>query len=300
MQEKLCTIILTKNEDIHLSRVLKQISELSDHILIVDSGSVDKTIEIANKYNCEIIKQNWKNYATQFNFAIQHVKKKFEWILRIDADEYFQDLNMISKVVSNVHLGEYSNINGISLNREIQFLGDSIRYGGVFPIQVIRLFRSKNGICENRWMDEHIIVDGTIIHENVMIVDDNKKGFEFWLTKHIGYAKREAVDMLFIEYDLTDKHKLMHNGSEAKKKRLIKEKYYSKLPLFFRPLLYFIYRYFINLGFLDGKAGFLFHFFHALCYRLIVDLYIHRVKIICDQNGNNIKSAIREVLHIET
>ncbi|MDB9872207.1 glycosyltransferase family 2 protein [Alphaproteobacteria bacterium] len=299
MQEKICAIILTKNEDIHLNRVLKQISKLTDHILIVDSGSVDETITIAEKYNCEIVIKEWKNYATQFNFAIEHVKSKYDWILRIDADEYFEDFYIIAKIIDIIRLGEYAKINGVSLNRKIEFLGHSINYGGIFPIQVIRLFRSNHGLCENRWMDEHIIVDGKIIHEKVMIIDDNKRGFEFWLNKHIGYAKREAVDMLFIEYGFTSENKTLNNSLEAGKKRALKENYYSKLPLFIRPILYFIYRYFVRLGFVDGRMGFLYHFFHALWYRLVVDLFIYRVKLISHKNGGNIRTAIREVLHID-
>ena len=299
MQEKICAIILTKNEDIHLNRVLKQISKLTDHILIVDSGSVDETITIAEKYNCEIVIKEWKNYATQFNFAIEHVKSKYDWILRIDADEYFEDFYIIAKIIDIIRLGEYAKINGVSLNRKIKFLGHSINYGGIFPIQVIRLFRSNHGLCENRWMDEHIIVDGKIIHEKVMIIDDNKRGFEFWLNKHIGYAKREAVDMLFIEYGFTSENKTLNNSLEAGKKRALKENYYSKLPLFIRPILYFIYRYFVRLGFVDGRMGFLYHFFHALWYRLVVDLFIYRVKLISHKNGGNIRTAIREVLHID-
>ena len=299
MQEKICAIILTKNEDIHLNRVLKQILKLTDHILVVDSGSVDQTIPIAEKYDCEILKKKWKNYATQFNFAIEHVKTRYDWILRIDADEYFQDFTIMAKVIQKIRLGEYAKINGISLNRKIEFLGHSIKYGGIFPIQVIRLFRSNHGLCENRWMDEHIIVNGQIIHENIMIVDDSKRGFEFWLNKHIGYAKREAVDMLFIEYGFTCKSKILNNSFEASKKRALKEKYYSKLPLFIRPILYFIYRYFVRLGFVDGRMGFLYHFFHALWYRLVVDLFIYRVKLISDKNGVSIRTAIREVLHID-
>ena len=171
MQEKICVIILTKNEDIHLDRILKQISSFIDHILVVDSGSIDKTIAISQKYNCEIIINKWTNYATQFNFGIQHVKDKCDWILRIDADEYFQDLSVLGKIIQKINVGEYSQINGVSFNRRIQFLGHSVRFGGMFPIQVVRLFRSKHGLCENRWMDEHIIVDGKIIHENLMIID---------------------------------------------------------------------------------------------------------------------------------
>ena len=131
------------------------------------------------------------------------------------------------------------------------------------------------------------------------IVDDNKRGFEFWINKHVNYAKREAVDMLFIEYGFISKSKELSNGVEAEKKRALKEKYYSKLPLFIRPCLYFFYRYFIRLGFIDGKMGFLFHFFHALWYRLIVDLFIYRVKLVSTKKKIDIRVAIREVLQID-
>jgi hypothetical protein len=298
MPEKICAIILTKNEDIHLNRVLKQISKLTDHILVVDSGSLDKTITIAKKYNSEIIVKKWKNYATQFNFAIEHIKNRYDWVLRIDADEYFEDFKIIANILRRIHHGKYTKINGVSLNRRIEFLGCSIKYGGIFPIQVVRLFRSKKGLCENRWMDEHIIVDGKIIHENAMIIDDNKRGFEFWLSKHIGYAKREAVDMLFIEYGFTSKNKILNNSLEASKKRTFKERYYSRLPLFIRPLIYFVYRYFVRFGFMDGRMGFLYHFFHALWYRLVVDLFIYRVKLVNKKNSGNIKVAIKRVLDI--
>ena len=92
----------------------------------------------------------------------------------------------------------------------------------MFPIQVIRLFRAKYGMCENRWMDEHIIVNGKITHENTMIIDDNKGVFEFWLNKHIGYAKREAVDMLFIEYGFTNIDKTLNNSLQVEKEHLKK------------------------------------------------------------------------------
>ena len=80
----------------------------------------------------------------------------------------------------------------ISFYRRIYFLGYCIRYGGVFPISVVRLFRSQYGIYEKRWIDEHIVVSGKIIHENLTIIDDNKMGFEFWLNKHIDYAKKRS------------------------------------------------------------------------------------------------------------
>ena len=299
MKETICAIILTKNEDIHLSRILDQLSKLMDNILIVDSGSTDQTSEITKKYNCDFIFNKWKNHAAQFNFGINYLKNKYNWIIRVDADEYFDDLEILAKLVNQIKNGHYKKINGISFYRRIHFLGYRIKYGGVFPISIVRLFRSGYGLCEERWMDEHIVVSGKIIHEKLTIIDDNKMGFEFWLNKHISYAKREAIEMLFIEYGHTKKDKNFKNSLPTIKKRNIKENYYSKLPLFLRPTLYFLYRYFIRIGFLDGKMGFLFHFFHAFWYRMVVDLFVFRVMLLIKTKNININKAIKEVLQID-
>ncbi len=299
MKDTICAIILTKNEDIHLSRVLSQLSKVMDNILIVDSGSTDETFEIAKKYKCDFIFNKWKNHATQFNFGINYLKNKYNWIIRVDADEYFDEIDMLAQLVNRIKSGQYKKIHGISFYRRVYFLGYRIRYGGVFPISVVRLFRSQYGMCEQRWMDEHIVVSGKIIHEDLTIIDDNKMGFEFWLNKHIGYAKREAIEMLFIERGLTSNNKKFKHSLQTSKKREIKENYYSKSPLFFRAMLYFFYRYLICLGFLDGKMGFLYHFFHAFWYRMVVDLFISRVKLSVKKKDVDIKNAIKEVLQID-
>ena len=106
MTETICAIILTKNEDIHLSRVLDQLSKLMDNILIVDSGSTDQTFEIAKKYKCDFIFNKWKNHAAQFNFGINYLKNKYNWIMRVDADEYFDDLEILAKLVNQIKNGQ--------------------------------------------------------------------------------------------------------------------------------------------------------------------------------------------------
>ena len=299
MKETICAIILTKNESVHLNRILSQISKLMDNILIVDSGSTDKTPEIAKKFKCDFLTNEWKNHATQFNFGVDYLKDKYDWILRVDADEYFEEEGDLFNLINKIRNDKYKKINGISFYRRIHFLGSRIKYGGVFPISVVRLFRSGFGLCEDRWMDEHIVVSGEIIHEDLTIIDDNKMGFEFWLNKHIGYAKREAIEMLFIKYGLTNKNSKLKNNLPTSKKRNIKENYYSKLPLFLRPTLYFLYRYFVRIGFLDGRIGFLFHFFHAFWYRMVVDLFVFRVMLLIKTKNINIKKAIKEVLQID-
>ena len=111
--------------------------------------------------------------------------------------------------------------------------------------------------------------------------------------------KKEAIEMLFLEHGLSSKKENFKHSLQTSTKREIKEKYYNKLPLFFRAFLYFFYRYFIRLGFLDGRMGFLYHFFHVFWYRMVVDLFIFRVKFLVNKKDAKIKNAIKKVLQID-
>ena len=122
MKETICAIILTKNEDIHLNRVLGQLSRVMDNILIIDSGSTDQTSDIAKKYNCDFIFNKWKNHAAQFNYGINYLKNKYNWIIRVDADEYFNEMDMLAKLINRIKNGQYKRVNGITFYRRIYFL----------------------------------------------------------------------------------------------------------------------------------------------------------------------------------
>ena len=91
MKISLSVIILTFNEEIHIGRLLKNIGDWADEIFIVDSFSTDKTLEIAEKYGCKIFQHKFENQAQQFNWALDNLKIKNEWILRLDADEYLTE-----------------------------------------------------------------------------------------------------------------------------------------------------------------------------------------------------------------
>jgi hypothetical protein len=124
-------------------------------------------------------------------------------------------------------------------------------------------------------MDEHIILDsGLAVLFTGNLVDDNLNTIEWFIDKHNRYASREMLDILDQKYQLfaTDSNQNTSQNSQAKLKRLIKKHLYNKLPVFVRPSLYFVYRYFIKFGFLDGSKGFAYHFMQAYWYRCLVDL----------------------------
>ncbi|TLF45909.1 glycosyltransferase family 2 protein [Halomonas urmiana] len=295
---KITAIILTYNEEKHLARCIDSIKEVADTIVVVDSFSTDATLDIARSYGVDVVQREWVNYATQFNWALTQIAVDTSWVLRIDADEVLSEY--LSTEIK-LHLPELgSNIEGVYCDRRMKFLGQPIRYGGVFPIRVLRLFRYGRGECENRWMDEHIKVTGLTEDFKGEIVDDNLNSLTWWTDKHNKYSSREAVDMLNLEYDFMvhDSVASLRGSDQAGLKRWVKERVYSRLPCGFRAFAYFFYRYIFRLGFLDGRAGASFHFLQGFWYRYLVDAKIEEVKRHMRENGVDIKVAMHRILGV--
>ena len=184
----LTVVILARNEERHISRAISSVSSIADCCIVVDSGSTDRTREISREYGAVVLKHPWKNYSTQFNWALRQLASDTEWILRLDADEIVEPelANQIQMTLPT--LGE--EIRGIYVSRRMHFLGKAIRWGGVFPIRVLRIFRYGAGRCEDRWMDEHILVDGGTYELSGEIIDDNLNSLTWWTNKHNAYASR--------------------------------------------------------------------------------------------------------------
>jgi len=181
------------------------------------------------------------------------------------------------------------------------FLRRPIRHGGVFPIRIVRLFRHGRGRCEARWMDEHILADGPVVAFSGEILDDNLKPLDAWTEKHNAYASREVVDILAREHRLPGVETVaaLSGRGEAGTKRWLKETVYARLPGGLRALAYFLYRYLLRLGFLDGREGAAFHVLQGFWYRYLVDAKLREVRLHMARTGADPETAIRAVLGIE-
>ena len=288
---KLVAIILTLNEAQHLSRCLESLEGVANQVLVVDCGSNDNTILIAEDNGAHVVQHEWVNYATQFNWALTQLDEETEWVLRIDADEYLTPV--LAKEIQESLAGLSPEVHGVFCERRMIFQGHLIRFGGVF--------RYKRGQCENRWMDEHISVAGSTVNFKGELIDDNLNSLTWWTDKHNHYSSREAVDLLNLEYGfmMRDSVASLVSGSQAGFKRWVKEEVYAKLPGGFRAFTYFFYRYALRLGFLDGEAGTAFHFLQGFWYRYLVDAKMAEVKRHMKENGEDIITAIDNVLGID-
>jgi glycosyltransferase involved in cell wall biosynthesis len=269
-------IILTFNEEKHIARCLKSLQLFTDKIFIVDSFSTDQTVDIARSMGAIVVQNPWVNYATQFNFGIANTPFQTSWLMRMDADEYVlpELANEINQKLATLP----TDVSGIHVKRRVMFFDRWMRHGAYYPIWLMRLWRRGEGLCEELWMDEHIKLSEpngqparTIQFEHDL-VDHNLNNLTWWTQKHNLYAIREVIDLLNIKYNFDDVERVEPNlfGPQDQRTRFLKMKYAS-LPLFTRPILYFLYRYIIRLGFLDGRPGLMWHFLQGLWYRFLVD-----------------------------
>lgn len=304
--QDIAAIILTYNEAKHIERCIVSIKNVCKEIFVIDSLSTDNTEELAMKAGATaVLKNPWKNYATQFNWGLEHAPITTEWVWRIDADEFITPslAEAVKELMNNEELkmnNEGKTINGIYVRKRIDFLGRPLMHGGWYPQYHLKIWRRGHGACENRWMDEHIrLTDGETISidkKGADQVDANLNDLTWWIGKHNGYATREMVDMLMIEYGMDDEANEIQPkffGTGPQRKRWLKLRY-VKSPLFLRPFLNFVLRYFFKLGFLDGKEGLMWHFMQGWWYRFLVDAKIWETKKRFGWDKEKIKAWIRE------
>lgn len=293
-------IILTYNEEIHIRRCLENAQKFARDIFLVDSYSTDSTLKIAKAMNVPVYQNKWENnYSKQFNWGLNNLPIQTKWILRLDADEYLTE-ELIDELNEKLPTLE-DGVSGITIPLKRVFMGRHIKRGTGLVTQM-RIFRYGKAQCEIRLMDEHIeLFEGSSVTFNGAWVDDNLNSIGWWTAKHIGYAIREAVDLLDIEYSIignanNDQAKIL--SAEAVTKRQRKHKY-VRMPLFWRSFLYFFIRYVIRGGFLEGKEGFLWHFLQGWWYRTLVDAKVFEIKKVCGDDKECIVKYLKAKYNID-
>jgi hypothetical protein len=154
---------------------------------------------------------------------------------------------------------------GAMVALRVVFLGKRLRFGGTFPVWLLRVWRRGQGRCEDRWMDEHMVVlGGRVVKAKGELVHVIPKSLAEWSRKHVWYAERECLDAMGESGD-------GGLAGQAGAKRVAKTKVYYRMPGMVRVVAFWFYRYVVQLGFLDGKVGFLYHFLQCGWYRMLVD-----------------------------
>ncbi len=266
MKSQLSVIILTRDEEINLPNALQSVLDWASEVIIVDSGSTDKTKEIAKQYGARFVEHNeYKNQAQQFNWALDNAGVKYEWILKLDADEYITP-ELRGEIQQKLESAP-ADISGFYMKRRVYFMGKWMKHGGYYPTWFLRLWRNGKAKMEEREMDEHAILDGRAERLANDFVDDNKKPLKFWIAKHNDFSSREAEARLREERNAH----VSTAGGRPGQQNWFKQNFYLKFPMFYRAYMYFFYRYVIRLGFLDGREGLIFHFLQGCWHQFLID-----------------------------
>jgi len=258
-------IILTFNSAGVIERTVAAAKRVSSSIICVDSYSTDGTPRMLEQLGCQVHSRRFLHYADQRNWAIQTLGNAYPWQLHLDADEILDD-QAIESIRSALH--DPGQRVGFLLRRRTYFLGRPLRHGGTDSWH-LRLFRSGTGACEDRLYDQHFICDGPTRKLAGCMHDLNIASLSEWTARHNRWSDMEARELLRPEHSGAQLQGRL-SGDPRQRRRAYKGIYY-RAPRYWRASLLFVFRYAIQLGFLDGRAGFLYAFFQVWWFRMLVD-----------------------------
>ena len=271
-------IILTFNEEGNIRRCLDSINDFTDDIIIVDSFSTDATLKICEKYGCRVFQHAFTNQALQFNWALDTVPWERPWILRLDADEVLPD--KLKQELRELTATCGPEVTGIYLNRRMYFMNRWLRHGGMYPHYILRAFRKGAGRYEEKTEEHFVLASGRAIYAKNDFLEDNRQNtLKYWLKKHDDLSDGEIRDTLLESRNPGRDLKEDLFGNKVERTRWLKTRVYAKSPMFLRAFFYFIYRYFLRLGFLDGVPGLIFHVLQAFWYRFYIDARIYETRL---------------------
>ena len=278
MIHDLTVIIITFQEEQNIRDCVTSVQNVTNNIFVVDSYSTDRTQSILSDMGINFIEHEFISYANKRNWAQKNNPFKTEWVMHIDADERFTP-ELVAWLMSEF-ASTKSQYDGFMFSRKILFLNKWMRFGGIYPNFHLRLFKASMGYVEDKAYDNHWVLPGGKIKAvyGADIINIATSNLDNFILSHNKSATLEANEIV----SRKDKHpgevKPKILGNPIEKNRWLKIHIFEKLPLFFRSFIYFTYRYFIRLGFLDGKEGLIFCFLQVFWFRFLVDAKVLEIQ----------------------
>lgn len=269
----LTVITLAYNEEMNLPDCLSSVKGIAKRMIVCDSFSTDKTIDIAKEFGAEIVQHKFVNYASQYIFAEENAEINTQWVLRLDADERLTDeaRDEIERICNE---NADTDVSAVDVYYKVSFLSKELKH---YPFHKVILYKYGKAHLENRNMDEHItITEGRSITLKNKLIHNDYKGITAWIDKHNKYSSREVLDLLGENEEKVDLKSL---SMATRIKRFVKFKIYYKLPMGMRSYLYYIFRLYVKGGILDGREGRIFTYLQAYWYRYLVDVKMYEYQI---------------------
>lgn len=268
-------VILTLNEELNLSACLKSLEGWCLQIFVVDSGSTDQTVVIAQRHGAQVSHHPFETHAKQWNWALKTLPITGEWVLAIDADQ------RVSPELQEELFGTLpqtpSQVMGYYLPRKQIFRGQWIRHGGYWPKYLLKLFRRGAALSdEEELLDFRFYVKGEtrLLRHSIIEHNNKERSIQFWLEKHLRFIELLAQEEYRRRWHPMEWAVKPSPWGTPDQRVLWAKQIWYRMPLYVRPFLYFAYRYIFRLGILDGPTGSLFHFLQGFWLRLMVDIRI--------------------------
>ena len=276
MKLPVSVVVLTYNEEQMLEPCLRSVADWADEVFVVDSGSTDATVEIASRFTPNVVEHPFDNYSAQRNWAQDSLPLRNEWVFHIDADERVSD-ELAASLRALFAAGPSPTADGYLISRRTVFMGRPILHGGHYPAYHIRLFRRALGRCEERLYDQHFVVEGRTAKLAGDLVDEITSNLTTWTIRHARWGALEAAEHGAGERG-GQRVQASFTGTPIERRRWLRTSLYGRAPLFLRAFAYFVYRYLLRLGFLDGREGLIFHFLQGFWFRFYIDAQIFEAR----------------------
>lgn len=261
-------LVLTKDEEVNIASCLRTLS-FSDDIVVLDSLSTDRTVEIAESFdNVRVVKRRFDTWSKHSNWALRNIEFRHPWVYYSDADERVTP-ELANEIVRSVSDPAQRHA-AFRVRYKNMFRDRWIRHGGIYPVWIVRLYQPDMVRYEDRQVNAHPVVDGSIGELREHFVHHSfSKGLVPWLAKHNSYSQMEAYEAIRIRSGKTiDQLRDLFSSDGSVRRRAAKNLSF-RLPG--RAIVRFGYMYLARLGFLDGSAG-----FH---YAMLVSMYEHWIAL---------------------
>jgi glycosyltransferase involved in cell wall biosynthesis len=258
-------VVIAQNEAPNIRACLDSVSAWASEVFVVDAFSTDNTCALAEQGGAFVVQHAFENCAVQRNWALDNLPLSGDWILFLDADE--RATEGFRDEATNALATAATDVAAFNVFFDFVFLGRVLHYAYESP-PVIRLIRSGHARWQGTGAREYCQVDGRVgsIHPPIRHEDD--KGLSAWIAKQNRNASREARLLWEVRQSPAS---AAVRSSERRLRIWVRERLWQRLPLFFRPIFYFLYRYLVRGGFLDGRAGLVYTFLQGYWYNFLID-----------------------------
>lgn len=293
---QLSTVILTFNEERNLPACLESLKPLDCRVFIVDSGSSDGTLSIAQSFGALVYRHAFETHTKQWLWALDQLPLGSEWVLALDADQRLTP-ELAREITVETAAGANEGIAGFFLNRRQIFRGRWIKHGGYYPKYLLKLFRPGSVALDTLdLVDHHFYVTGQTrkLKHDVIEFNVKENDIAFWIDKHNRYSTLLAREEMLREASMQHIIRPALAGNPDQQIIFLKHAW-RKCPLLVRSFAYFVYRYVFLGGWRDGEQGFVFHFLQALWFRLLIDIKLRDLRQQRGVEANNFSECIQQI-----